>query len=67
MYRVRSLINDTQGNGYIYPYNGRTGLSKVSLEPHGSKEDFDISRAMIGHSKLSQEQHDRRGANSICA
>ena len=52
---------------HIYPCNGRTGLSKVSLEPHESKEDFDMSRAKIGHSKLSQEQTDRRGAYLIRA
>ena len=40
---------------HIYPCNGLTGPSKVSLEPHESKEDFDMSQAKIGHSKLSQE------------
>ena len=52
---------------YIYPCNGRTRPGKVSLEPHESKEDFDMSRAKIGHSKLSQEQIDRRVANLIRA
>ena len=52
---------------HIYPCNGRTGPGKVSLEPHESKEDFDMSQAKIGHSKLSQEQIDRRVANLIRA
>ena len=52
---------------HICPCNGRTGPGKVSLEPHESKEDFDMSQAKIGHSKLSQEQIDRRVANLICA
>ena len=52
---------------HIYPCNGRTGPGKVSLEPHESKEDFDMSQAKIGHSKLSLEQIDRREANLICA
>ena len=52
---------------HIYPRNGRTGPGKVSLEPHESKEDFDMSQAKIGHSKLSQEQIDRRVAKLICA
>ena len=52
---------------HIYPCNDRTGLGKVSLEPHESKEEFDMSRAKIGHSKLSREQTDRRGAYLIRA
>ena len=52
---------------HIYPCNGRTGPGKVSLEPHEYKEDFDMSQAKIGHSKLSLEQIDRREANLICA
>ena len=44
---------------HIYPCNGRTGPGKVSLEPHEYKEDFDMSQAKIGHSKLSREQIDR--------
>ena len=52
---------------HIYPCNGCTGPGKVSLELHESKEDFDMSQAKIGHSKLSQEQIDRRVANLIRA
>ena len=39
----------------------RTGKIEVSLEPHGSHGDFDISHAQIGQSKLQQEQIDYWG------
>ena len=50
MYRVRTSNCRDCLDCHIYPCNGRTGAGKVSLEPHESKEYFDMSQAEIGHS-----------------
>ena len=49
-YRVRTSNCRDCLDRHICPCNGRTGPGKVSLEPHDSKEYFDISQAEIGHS-----------------
>ena len=67
MYRVRSLIDDTRQNACIYPCNCRNEPSKVPLEAYRSHEDFDVFHVQIGHSKLQQEQFDRKEANSFRA
>ena len=65
MYRVRSLIDDTQKNACIYPCNCRNEPSKVPLEAYRSHEDFDVFHVQIGHSEPLLEQFDRRRANFV--
>ena len=45
IYRIRQLNCRPCLDRHIC--NGRTGLAKVSLEPHDSKKDFDMPRAKM--------------------
>ena len=50
-------------NCCIFPKNGRTGPSKVPIEPYSSHEHFDVFRGSIGHTEPPLERFDRRQAN----
>ena len=56
------IFNDHQKIACIYPCDGCTRTSKVPLEAYRSHKDFDVFHVQIGHSKLQQEQFDRKEA-----